>query len=585
MKKILIALCFLALSLPATAGEAPGFKVGTYNLYTSGSRRDILQKDTTVSPQRYWCHSAGAVGDMIVHLDCDIIGLQEICDSIWNGPRNIRGIVAAKGGDYRWILYPNSPKNTISFDDAIGYKPSVFDCLESGIFWMGGVLDKPETAPGIYKGWKRPAVWGRFLHKASGKEFYFISTHLLVPQKLPDGTHNDDGNKYNAQQLRKWCEENLPDDVPAILVGDMNVDINGRTWNTLAQVPFMDTKLYFLRSDRMSEDARMWGTQNVKNESRLTKWYPDHIMVQGFRPLDYVIDRNRFATDDGTLHYPSDHLPLTSHVVFIDYSPSGLPTPPKAKKTVRTMSFNVRYHNNNVDLENGWAMRRRAIPAMLEDVQPDVFGTQEITDIQIAYLDRRCPDYKHVGIFREPDGKKECASLYYNSNSVDLLDWGGFHLSETPSVPSLGWDGAVKRTAVWARLRMKDSKKEFIFVTTHLDHKGQEARTKGLDLILDTLSVINKGKLPCVLVGDLNMTEGNPALVRLSGEMKNARETAVSSDDRYSFNGFGQSWTGNIDYIWYKGFNKCTDFKVVTRKYLHINYISDHYPIRADLQL
>ena len=249
------------------------------------------------------------------------------------------------------------------------------------------------------------------------------------------------------------------------------------------------------------------------------------------------------------------------------------------------MSFNVRYHNNNVDLENGWAMRRRAIPAMLEDVQPDVFGTQEITDIQIAYLDRRCPDYKHEGIFREPDGKKECASLYYNSNSVDLLDWGGFHLSETPSVPSLGWDGAVKRTAVWARLRMKDSKKEFIFVTTHLDHKGQEARTKGLDLILDTLSVINKGKLPCVLVGDLNMTEGNPALVRLSGEMKNARETAVSSDDRYSFNGFGQSWTGNIDYIWYKGFKKCTDFKVVTRKYLHINYISDHYPIRADLQL
>ena len=81
------------------------------------------------------------------------------------------------------------------------------------------------------------------------------------------------------------------------------------------------------------------------------------------------------------------------------------------------------------------------------------------------------------------------------------------------------------------------------------------------------------------------MTADNPALTRLSREMKNARESAVSSDDRYSFNGFGQSWTGNIDYIWYKGFKKCTDFKAVTRKYLHINYISDHYPIRADLQL
>ncbi len=331
MKKILIALCFLALSLPVPARKAPGFKVGTYNLFTSGSRLKTIQKDTAVSTQRYWCHSAGAVGDMIVHLDCDIIGLQEVCDSIWNGPRNIRDIVAAKGADYRWILYPNTPQGYISYDDAIGYKPDVFDCLESGIFWLGGVLDRPETAPGIYKGWKRPAVWGRFRHKASGKEFYFISTHLLVPQKRPDGTFNDEGNEYNARQLRKWCEENLPEHVPAILVGDMNVDVNGRTWNTLAEVPFTDVKLLFMQEGKLSEDARMSGTQNAKDESRLTTWYPDHIMVRGFEPLDYVIDRSRFATDDGTLHYPSDHLPLTCHVAFSKHKSGCRHTPRKVK--------------------------------------------------------------------------------------------------------------------------------------------------------------------------------------------------------------------------------------------------------------
>ena len=73
--------------------------------------------------------------------------------------------------------------------------------------------------------------------------------------------------------------------------------------------------------------------------------------------------------------------------------------------------------------------------------------------------------------------------------------------------------------------------------------------------------------------------------LRISKEMKSAQETASSTDPRYTFNGFGKSWTGIIDYIWYKGPRKCTQFQVVTRKYMHIPFISDHYPIWADFEL
>lgn len=585
MRRLSVYLTFLLLSLSAAAGELPRFKVGTYNVFTSDSRLKNVNSSEAVSPQRLWCNSYTAVGDMLVHLDCDIIGLQEICDSIWNGPQNIRDDVAAKGLDYQWILYPNTAHGHISYDNAIGYKPAVFECLEDGIFWMGGVLDRPAMAEDAPKGSMRPCVWGHFRHKASGVEFFFLSAHMLVSQKQGDGSWSHEGNKYNAQQMRKWLEQNLPYDMPGILVGDMNVDDKAKHWGSLAQVPFMDAKLYMVHAGRLSDDAKTWGTQDTKEESAYTKWWPDHIMLGGFRPLDYVIDRSKFPTVDGTLHYPSDHLPLTCHVELIDYAPSGLPTLARKKKNLRVMSFNVRYFNNNADYENGWDHRKRAIPAMLEDVLPDVMGTQEITDYQIAYLDARSPQFKHVGIFREPDGKKECASLYYNDGTVDLLDWGGFHLSETPSVPSLGWDGAVKRTAVWARLRLKESGKEFFFVTTHLDHKGQQAREKGMDLILDTLKVLNPGNLPCFVVGDFNSTDDNPALARIGTEMKNARLTAVSSDTKYSFNGFGKSWTGNIDHIWYKGLRKCTTYRVAARKYLHIPFISDHYPIWADFEL
>lgn len=584
MKRLLTILGLL-LPLILSAEQMPRFKVGTYNVFTSDSRLKNVNGNSEVSPQRLWCNSYTAVGDMIVHLDCDIIGLQEICDSIWNGPQNIRADVASKGLDYEWILYPNTRHGHISYDDAIGYKPSVFECLENGIFWMAGVPDRPEMAEDAPKGSLRPTVWGHFRHRASGREFYFLSTHLLVSQRMPDGRYNHDGNKYNAQQIRKWVSANMPYDMPGILVGDMNLDDKARHWSSLAQAPFMDARLYFAHAGRLSDDAKAWGTQDTKDESGFSRWWPDHIMVNGFRPLDYVINREKFPTADGSLHFPSDHLPLTCSVEFLEYAPGGLPTAPKGKKAVRTMSFNVRYFNNNADYENGWDHRKRAIPAMLEDVQPDVMGTQEITDVQIAYLDARCPEYRHVGIFREGGEKGECPSIFYNDASVELIDWGGFWLSETPTVSSLGWDAAVKRTAVWARLRMKAGGKEFLFVNTHLDHKGQEAREKGMDLILDTLKVINRWKLPVVLVGDLNSPAGNKALDRVSKEMKNARETAVSGDGKYAFNGYGKSWTGIIDYIWYKGFKKCSNFKVISRKYLHINYISDHYPIIADLEL
>ena len=124
----------------------PRFKVGTYNLFTSDSRLKFVGRDSTIITQRLWCNSAVAVADMIVHLDCDIMGVQEVCDSIWNGPQNIRKLVADRGLEYEWILYPNTTHGHISYDDAIGYKPSVFECLESGIFWMAGVFDKPEMA-------------------------------------------------------------------------------------------------------------------------------------------------------------------------------------------------------------------------------------------------------------------------------------------------------------------------------------------------------------------------------------------------------------------------------------------------------
>ena len=128
MRKLLLLFLLVPLLAPAQT-----FKVGTYNICTSGSRKSFVEKGKAgviADPQRYWCNSATAVADMIADLDCDVIGIQEVCDSIWGnkGDLDIRRLVEERHPGYEWLLYPNTVKG-ISYDVAIAYKREVFDTL------------------------------------------------------------------------------------------------------------------------------------------------------------------------------------------------------------------------------------------------------------------------------------------------------------------------------------------------------------------------------------------------------------------------------------------------------------------------
>ena len=144
-------LTLLAL-LWATVLSAQTFTVGTFNLCTSGSRKSFVEKGkagVVAGPQRYWCNSATAVADAIADMECDILGVQEVCDSIWGvkGDQDIKVLVAQRKDIYEWILYPNTEKG-ISYDVAIAYKRELFDTLATGIFWTGGHPDRPKTKSG-----------------------------------------------------------------------------------------------------------------------------------------------------------------------------------------------------------------------------------------------------------------------------------------------------------------------------------------------------------------------------------------------------------------------------------------------------
>lgn len=254
----------------------------------------------------------------------------------------------------------------------------------------------------------------------------------------------------------------------------------------------------------------------------------------------------------------------------------------KKAETIKVMSYNIRLGVAN-DGDNAWDLRKSATPAMLKDQDPLCFGVQEAYGFQIDYINETCPQYASIGVGRE-DGveKGEHMSIFYKKDLVEVENWGTYWLSETPDVPSKGWDAACYRTATWALLKIKKTGTQFYYVNTHLDHVGVEARKNGLALIVERIAAMNPEGYPMILTGDLNVKADNPCLEDLNKQMKSARVFAEKTTDKASFNGWGRAAQA-IDYVYYSGFKKCTEFDVVDQTYDDKPYISDHYPVYAVL--
>ena len=270
-------------------------------------------------------------------------------------------------------------------------------------------------------------------------------------------------------------------------------------------------------------------------------------------------------------------LSVLAAVSLLACSPSQTP--------LKVMTFNVRAGVAN-DQENSWQYRRKAAADMILDQRPVVFGVQEAVDFQLDYFLEQCPMYQCVGVGRE-DGVKggEHMSVFYDTTRIALLDWGTYWLSETPDVPSKGWDAACKRTATWTLLKDLSCNKEFFFVNTHLDHIGQEARRNGLALIVERIGKMNPDGFPMILTGDFNVFPDDPCLTDLRAMMADAWATAPEIDEGPTWHDWGKGTdTRHIDYIFYSGFSKCTSLVRLTKSYDNMPFVSDHYPVIAVLE-
>lgn len=208
--------------------------------------------------------------------------------------------------------------------------------------------------------------------------------------------------------------------------------------------------------------------------------------------------------------------------------------------TLRVMTFNIRVLTSN-DGPNQWRYRREAVAGMLNGRDLDLIGFQEATRSQIDDLAGRLAEHDWVGTGRLGGQEGEYCPIFYRRRRLELLEHGDFWLSNTPDKPTMGWDAAYIRITTWAKFRDVTNGREWFFLNTHLDNKGEQARCEGAKLIGRRIGEL-AGQLPVIMLGDFNCGCDSPAYTVLTGETCRLRDARLCA--RQGHRGPIETFTG-----------------------------------------
>ena len=252
---------------------------------------------------------------------------------------------------------------------------------------------------------------------------------------------------------------------------------------------------------------------------------------------------------------------------------------------VTVMSFNVYIAGaGKQSPKNRGALVTKTIRAQM----PDSFGLQEADKAWVDRVSEAMPEYAWVGVGRD-DGAEggEYSPVFYRKDKYTHVDSGTFWLSETPEVPSKGWDAMFKRICTWAILEDNETGKQYAHFNAHMDHMGGESRANSAKLIAERAKVLD---MPVVITGDFNTDEGTAPYCTLveNGFM----DTKYAADDTMSmgtYHNFGMNnvtkdGASPIDFIFASyGKTKVDSYKVLCDK-VDGQYSSDHFPVVAKLR-
>lgn len=263
---------------------------------------------------------------------------------------------------------------------------------------------------------------------------------------------------------------------------------------------------------------------------------------------------------------------------------------------LNVMSFNVRYGTAS-DGKNSWKSRRGLVTELIDEVSPDVIGTQEALRFQLDEIREDLSHYGEIGAGRD-DGRKsgEYAAILYKTRRFKIWESGTFWLSDHPHHPgSSSWGNRLPRICTWALLIEKGGNGGFYIFNTHLDHWSQNSRRKSIDLIMDNI-LKRRYPYPVIITGDFNVGERNPIIRFIKGQTSGKDNSLCPFPmiDTFraihpkaiggTFNLFlGYRYGPKIDFIFADSTASVSSARIIRNTY-EGKYPSDHFPVSADVQ-
>ena len=246
---------------------------------------------------------------------------------------------------------------------------------------------------------------------------------------------------------------------------------------------------------------------------------------------------------------------------------------------INIMTYNIRL-DTEADGINMWNNRKEGVLSLIKEESVDILGIQEGLPSQIEYLSKELDGYSMIGEGRDGRNNGEYSAIYYRNKNMNLIETETFWLSETPEMPSIGWDAAINRIVTLGIFKIKKSKKELIVYNTHFDHIGKIAREKSVGVILNHIKENDFQNRPLIVMGDFNLSPEDLPIELLSKELNDSFKLYPVKNPVGTFNGFDldSKLLDRIDYIFTKNV-KITNYKHLDKKLSSGLWPSDHLPI------
>jgi len=252
------------------------------------------------------------------------------------------------------------------------------------------------------------------------------------------------------------------------------------------------------------------------------------------------------------------------------------------------VSLNIHYLVPETD-RTGWAERKHAVSAALNDLNPDIVAFQEMEtferghfsskNIQLDWVMSNNDGYS-VGAYGSPEDFPITQPILYKTDRFSLSDQGFFFFSDDPDTPySKPWRGDWPAFATWVLLKDVDSNQEIYVFNVHLDAYSRVNRIRSADLIRNRVDSRRRSNVPVIVAGDFNSLRRSRVIRLLADDLMRPVRLKGST---FHF-GRGLNLYGPIDHVLHTPGIQPVESVVVQKKW-NARWPSDHHPVFVSFQ-